>query len=1106
MQDFKRIGGEIISNPLNENFRKLRNDISIANTNLIFGSEDTTVNTINEMKALVDPVNGQWCYVISNGGLYRYATHDNEWHQIGDFGKTFRQGFLTSGLVLAEDKMTWNADHKSIHIPKMLVYFKNADGDEKYLMGMYQLGNFDFTIPSDMINNSYSLFINKDNVITYSIGLPTQDNISNIFIGSVVISSSTGWEDSLYTIPDMAYTNDRGYFIFNGGQVEGCILSGVKENIKVSRTSGILYDEGANFTIGQCENYPIDSAASNSYNIKELPAQENCELIYIYPTDSMKHDALKTNVLICGKYFNGNALVNVPEGKFTIQRYFISSNGENIISYGNTLYNSMTDATSHFNDLDAFAPNTFLYTEVSRIAISGSASDASNIDEVSFVNLTKLSTVGTIEPEYSDDEFLIYRGIDSSNPNKIKIDLDNLASNSTHNLEKLFPLGINTKRYYFFDTKKYINKDSTQTIIKDETLDRVVNGEFGYPIADEVDLDNLRNRINSIEEEIWKTPIANKELYEQGIRVREENLEYRADNLETRASGLENRTTLLENNKVNKTTTINGYKLGDNTNSSESKAINLVTDDIAETATPSNKWFTDERVTNSPSVLANTEHRNKKGTGIVSNSNPHGLSTDDITILDNSQKIFVTPNEERSIRSDRLPSNTIYKLSTLDINKMENIPISLINGNSASSTGEITNLGNFEKLRIYEDGVSLSLQENTYNKYIVGNSGLSKGNYYFTVDNINYSFTTTTLLNENDILDYRGNTLTQTCNGVSTTLAVTPNSSIGTALSFISYTDNNTLLMEIKGQFDESRVMLKSKYATMEALYPTLYTGYVDNAVNSVYAKNIHGMESAGASKYYGTNASGSVGVYNLPKYVTTATASDYTDIDQVTFVPVDLSVHLKHLGDSTITYASTEEETTLGTNLHDLVVNHFHKVLNNGTSSTGWDKINEWNFGNNLTVSVVDHKATINASSTGSSSVSSFVNLNDVNVVYTGNAGKLISVNSTENGLVLSDIPALDNYMLKTVYVDTNDVTKIKRAVLSDTATVATTATNALAVNNKVVDDTASSTGAIWTASKIISNTSSQIKSEGVNTYSGTTVPDSSLGKNGDLYILIES
>ena len=36
MRDFKRIGGEILSSPLNENFRKLRNDISIANSNLVF--------------------------------------------------------------------------------------------------------------------------------------------------------------------------------------------------------------------------------------------------------------------------------------------------------------------------------------------------------------------------------------------------------------------------------------------------------------------------------------------------------------------------------------------------------------------------------------------------------------------------------------------------------------------------------------------------------------------------------------------------------------------------------------------------------------------------------------------------------------------------------------------------------------------------------------------------------------------------------------------------------------------------------------------------------------------------------------------------------------
>ena len=94
---------------------------------------------------------------------------------------------------------------------------------------------------------------------------------------------------------------------------------------------------------------------------------------------------------------------------------------------------------------------------------------------------------------------------------------------------------------------------------------------------------------------------------------------------------------------------------------------------------------------------------------------------------------------------------------------------------------------------------------------------------------------------------------------------------------------------------------------------------------------------------------------------------------------------------------------------------------------------------------------------------------------------------------------------MLESVYVDKNDVTKVRKAVQADKATTAETATNALAVNTKVVDDTKNTNGVLWTAEKIITNTSSQIASEGVTTYSGTTVPSDSLGKNGDLYILIE-
>lgn len=62
----------------------------------------------------------------------------------------------------------------------------------------------------------------------------------------------------------------------------------------------------------------------------------------------------------------------------------------------------------------------------------------------------------------------------------------------------------------------------------------------------------------------------------------------------------------------------------------------------------------------------------------------------------------------------------------------------------------------------------------------------------------------------------------------------------------------------------------------------------------------------------------------------------------------------------------------------------------------------------------------------------------------------------------------------------------------------------NSKSVNGVALDDTAN-TGVMWTCDKIKSNTSTQITNESVTTYSGSTVPASSLGKNGDIYILTD-
>ena len=78
MQDFIRIGGPIVSSPLNENFRRLANAISMANVNLVFPEDNGVVSTVADMYAVPDPLDGQVCYVVSSGEFYRYSKTDNQ--------------------------------------------------------------------------------------------------------------------------------------------------------------------------------------------------------------------------------------------------------------------------------------------------------------------------------------------------------------------------------------------------------------------------------------------------------------------------------------------------------------------------------------------------------------------------------------------------------------------------------------------------------------------------------------------------------------------------------------------------------------------------------------------------------------------------------------------------------------------------------------------------------------------------------------------------------------------------------------------------------------------------------------------------------------------
>lgn len=1144
MQDFIRIGGPITSSPLNENFRRLLNAISMANTNLVFPEENGVVSTITDMYAVPDPLDGQVCYVVSSGEFYRYSKTDNKWHKIMDIGQTFRQGFLNSGAVVLEGPMTLADDTRQIiNMPAMLVYFKNKEGDGRYLKGMYKIDATTLSIVSSVSGaGAYSIFTDYTGAYSIIPGMPATDDTNHIFIGTFLVDNtnkiienklgSTVMSTCLYTLPDIAYTADRGSFMINGGQAIGMnLVTAGMNTANAARRPGYYYDEGINYTIGLTDNFPADTDNGCDFNLKHYDEQSPCPyFVYMIPDNGLAKDLIVTSTLLYNLYWDGTELKAVPDGHFTIQQHLVTPNGENVIIYGTQVYNSMADALSNINDTFGIDIE-FPYVEATRIVLGKAEGvETFTTDDANccrFLTLGRISQVGTISPEFADTAFKLYSGdAADASPAMVRFDLFDLQNENYQGLYSLDFLPSHVTREVYSDTKKYITDSITTNVTKTINELRTYNTvTSGYKLADDNDLSYIRDRLKDLEKEVWSTDNSNKQRYEQSIRYRLFHAEDRLDNIDLQVADHENRIQYVEKYKVHKNTSVNGYRLGDNTNNNEAKTVVLMTGDINEgdgLGGATNLWFTQERVSQNTDVVASKNHINtisaNDSASVHTVVNPHNLSTDDIKLLSGTQRVFVTPDEERRIRSDRLPDNTINELSK----KLEDISIQTIGG-SSSNPGETTNLGDVTALKFYTSGANVNVD-----------------------------------------------------------------------------TSNKVATIECVGQTDPNQFLLRSEFAVNATARPDLYAGAVDRAL---IADDLSALDHATADQYYGTNSNGDKGVFDLPVYVSTEDASGYSDVDQVTFTPIDKSITLRHLADGKVTYTPGNEETVLGTNVYDLVKNHYHKVYNSGTqgpyisggttqdtsaikyqytvpsggltahvyyftynnnsykftatalmiantiltytpsldtltyklpsssteedliitaiagsavetdywlpfvAKTDWNKINEWNFGDNLTVTVTDGRATINAAVAGSGATS-FANLADTEVTYNeANLGKMVTLgkDSSNNYKLQFASVSLNNYMLVSDYVDNTIDKRVKYAARADSADVALTA-NKLQ-NTYTVNDSGTSNTVLWTASKIKSNTTAQIKAEGVNTYYGTSAPTTVSGsKDGDLYILIES
>lgn len=1128
--DFIRIGGEIVSAPLNENFRRLRNNISISNVNLVFSETDGIKNTIDDMYLIKQPDNAQVCYVISSGELYRYSTHDNDWHKIADFGQTFRQGFLNSGAVVLEEPVKLKSGSNTIlQMPNMLVYFKNKEGDSRYLKGMYLIAAQEFDV-SDYIGaaGAYSFFIDENQHYSASTGMPSTDNPNNIFIGSFIVNNEKKVEaDFVYTLPDIAYTAERGHFFIDGGRASGMDLLAAS-NKKVGRREGFYYDEGVNFTIGSTKDFPADTDNGSNFNLKTFEAESEAENIYYaYPVDTMIHgfDKSETNELIVDKYYNETSkkLETVEAGSFTIQHHLVTPKGQNIIVYGKTLYNSIEDAKANLNtpvtiDLD------FPYAEVTRIVVGNVTNfNSGNKEHCDFYTLERLTHMGTITPVFADSAFTLYSGDASDDiPSEVKISLNQLQAN---NFDGTYTLNVKSNKendYKFALKKKYLYGYGNEIVADNKNIDPNVvvrdvaeNGKPGYTIPTEYYVNRLRQRIEDIETQIWASPDATKTLaqleqniHDQSIRFRLYDSERKIGLAETTVANLQTKVNELVLQKVDKNTMINGYKLGDPTNSSIA-TITLTTGDIDEAdgkgGKAKNLWYTEARVSANTDVANATKHISKVGSGTKTDKNIHGLSTDDLTVGTNK---FVTQNDLNKLAN--VPANTNAELNK----KLENITIQSVTNKAPTTLGQVTTLAfntfganvtvdAANKIATIECVGQLDeddfLKKEDYAIQSINNpekrgyvdKAIQADNLSAVVDGAPDQYYGTNEAGEAGVYDLPTWVSTETGDDYADiTQAVFQPMERSVTLNHLA---NSRV---VYSAYNEETDLGTNVYDLVKYHYHKVYN-------NETQGPYLNGSTTQDTSKIYYSYtvpAGGLLGrtyyfSYNNDNYKFTANTTMVAKT-VLTFTPQSTTLTYKTPSASAETVIAITKVTDVNTIENDYWLSF--------TSQSDWNKVNEWNFGEGFEVEVIDGKAKINAKTPGTG-VSYFSNLTDVSVEYKdSNVGKILELGKDGSGnyrIKFTDAPPLHQYMKAVDYA--YDTTRVKRAVDADSADTATTADKLQ--NAYTVNDAGTSNKTLWTASKITANTTSQIKNEGVNTYSGTAVPTNDIGKDGDLYILLE-
>ena len=500
------------------------------------------------------------------------------------------------------------------------------------------------------------------------------------------------------------------------------------------------------------------------------------------------------------------------------------------------------------------------------------------------------------------------------------------------------------------------------------------------------------------------------------------------------------------------------------------------------------------------------------------------MSTDNITVLSDSDNQFVTRSDKSKLAN--VPANTNQELQ----NKISDVQVYRIN----NTTHTETLLGGIKTLKINDYGANITVNDTVGILECTGqadpNSVLYKSEYtpiadaspgksgyvdkalfadainttgidvaqYYGSDG-NYP---TTEVGWHDLPVYVSTTDTQPSSYVSIDDVILQPEARSVALKHLA--NSRT----VYGSGDEENDLGDNVYNLVKNHYHKVYNSgtqgpYIADPNNpGSYIQDTSAIEYTYKVPYGGMVEHAYYFEYNNNNYTFNTTNLGTIPVNTIlTYVPADGTV-----------------EVTVGGTLRTLTISQVQPSAVDESyfiefvAQTDWSKINKWNFGNNLSVTVADGIATINAFNAGGDTpVHAFVNLDDVDFVYQdASPGQMLVVNETGNGITVSNAPTLSSYMLISDYVNTQQPTKVNAAVTADTATSAATAGSAsLLQGSYSVNDSGTSATTLWSANKISQYVSSAISTEGVRTDYGTELPTSHTfsftPKRGDLYILID-